>query len=120
MNPLSEARQAVVDALAGVGVRVYPSPVETPSPPCLQIIAGSEWIDAQRLAGGKVDVHLSIRVSVPAASGNIEAMVALEELVWAVAKRVPTTGTIKAPTLDQGNNPPTYYADLPVTLTASE
>ena len=119
-DPLTEARQHVATALGGVGVRVYPAPVENPSPPCLQIGPAAEWITRQRLAGGKVNVVLNVRVTVPVVSGNAEALANLEDLVWAVTRLVPIVGAINAPTKETSNQVEVYVVDLPTMVTVSE
>lgn len=120
MNPLTDARATVANALSSLGVRVYAAPVEVPSLPCVQIMADSDWVSAQRLGHAKADVRLVVRASVQVTGGNDQALEGLEDLIWAIAKTIPVSGTIKGPTLDQGNNSTSYYADLPVNLTASE
>lgn len=117
---LTSARTHVADALAGVGVKVYSLPTENPSPPCLQVGPAAEWITRQRLAGGKVNVALNVRVTVPVVGGNAEALANLEDLVWAVTRLVPIVGAINAPTKETSNQVEVYVVDLPTMVTVSE
>ena len=119
-SPLTEAREAVAAALAGIGVRVYPQPVENPTPPCLQIYAGGDWIKGKRMKGGQVDVRLTVRASVPSTSGNTEALVSLEELVWAVLAAIPVTEVTQAPASDTAGQTDVYVVDMVTIVTASD
>ena len=120
-GPLTQARQYVADALATAGVRVYASPVEAPAPPCLQVSGSpSDWVSRPRLKGGKVDVSITVRATVPVVSGNAEALGNIEDLVWTVMRLVPVTGAISAPRLENINQIDVYVVDLPTTVTASE
>jgi hypothetical protein len=119
-NPLSEAREAVAAALAGLGVRVYPQPVENPSPPCLQVYAAGDWLQRRRVNGGQVDVRLTVRISVPSTSGNSEALVALEDLTWKVLAAIPVVEVTQAPASDTAGQTDVYAVDVVTIVTASD
>ena len=119
-SPLTEAREAVAAALAGVGVRVYPQPVENPAPPCLQIFAAGDWIKGKRLKGGQADVRLTVRATVPSTSGNQEALASLEDLVWAVMAAIPVAEVTQAPASDTAGQTDVYVVDLVTIVTASD
>jgi hypothetical protein len=96
-GPLTQARTALAQALAPVGVAVYAEPQEAVTVPCLQITAGIEWIDGIRLDGSRARVQLTIRATVGTTGGNSKALESLETLVWDVLGVVAVQGPIQPP-----------------------
>lgn len=119
-SPLTEAREAVAAALAGLDVRVYSQPTENPTPPCLQIYAAGDWVRNKRLKGGQADVRLTVRASVPSTSGNSEALAALEDLTWKVLNTIPVVEVTQAPASDTAGQTDVYVVDMVTIVTASD
>ena len=121
-SPLTEARNHVADALSTLGVRVYATPTAAPSPPCVEIVAGEDWITRIRLNSKQVDVHVGMRCSVPATTGNSKALASLESVVWEIMGLVPVREPVVGPRTVESGQSNVYVVDLTtvVTATASE
>jgi hypothetical protein len=117
---MSEARQLVAGMLAELPATVYPTPVENPTHPSIQIGPGEEWLSAKRVQGGKLDVGITVRIGVPVVAGNTPALELMESLVWSVCGMIPIVGSVRQPRTDTGNQPDVYYAELNTIVTVTE
>ena len=90
MNPLTESRQALTEALEGVGVTVYPAPPASLTPPAVILGAGSPW--AVPLTWAKTEVRWIATLAAAQIGTNEAAYDRLEQLVWDVTAAVRGAG----------------------------
>ena len=90
-NPLTTSREALaadVSTRVGPDVRVYPYPVESPTPPCIEVVPStSDWV-VQRLNGSTVSVAWDLRVAVAYAAGAEKAGRRMDDIAWALISSI--------------------------------
>lgn len=81
MNPLTEARQAVTDALKPlVGTNVYPAPPASITTPGAIVSPGDPW--AAPVTFTRTEVRWAVTLLATQTGTNVDAFERLEELVW--------------------------------------
>ena len=91
MTALStEARQALVDAFEGQGLRVYDTVPAVPSPPCIVVIPDSPWLIPERL-GSTLNYRARWRVMIVISPrNNAQAVLDIEDAVDTMLGLIPT------------------------------
>lgn len=108
---LTEARQTVAAALAGVGVPVHAAPPPTLAAPCVVIAPGADWVAAR-------EINLDVIVVGNASGGSEATLARLEATVTAVREalwsaQIQTFPTAAPTPSDAGQ---TMSATVPVRL----
>ena len=83
MSIVTDARTDLVTALdTALSVKVYPTPPQVPTTPCVVVACGSPWITPERL-GGPLQARVSWKVLVVVRddAGHVPALEALVETV---------------------------------------
>jgi hypothetical protein len=120
-NPLTEARQAVVTALAPLGVTIYGAPPETVTPPAALIMAGEPW--SAPLTYGSTRVNLVVTLMATMSGSNEAAMERLEALAWSARmalQDVALLGEAPAPRLVKVGVAEVAAADLSLSVTVTD
>lgn len=91
----TEARQALVSALEGNGIRVYDSVPAVPKPPAIVITPDAPWIVPERL-GTPLNYQVRWRVLVVISPRNNDAAtVDIEDAVDTVLGLIPSTMNVE-------------------------
>jgi hypothetical protein len=117
MNPLTEARQALVAQLATLPVTVYGAPPETVTPPAVLVMGGDPW--TKGVTYGKTEVHLVVTCLATMSGQNAAAMERLEQLTWDVRQLIQDqmlVGDALAPRIVKVGAAEVAAADLPITI----
>jgi hypothetical protein len=124
MNPITEARIAVVDALVASGVNAYGFTPPTLIPPLAIVQAGSPWLEPDRIGpdfAARITMRVECIVNVVDAA---TAITALEELVIGVLAGLPEavlTTSVEAPAVGgTGSQGDTLQADVLITAHIKE
>lgn len=91
MTALStEARQALVAAFEGQGLKVYDTVPAVPSPPCIVVIPDSPWLIPERL-GSTLNYRARWRVMIVISPrNNAQAVLDIEDAVDTMLGLIPT------------------------------
>lgn len=92
MTAITDAREELEDALAGLSCKVYPTPPPVPTTPSVSIACGSPWMTPARLGGG-VNVKVTWKVMI-VVRDDANHVPALEALVEAVLNALPDGFTL--------------------------
>jgi hypothetical protein len=120
MTALStEAREALVQAFEGNGLKVYTTVPAVPKPPCIVVVPDSPWIQPTRL-GSNLNYRVRWKVLVVISPRNNEAATLdLEDAVDLVLGLVPSgyvAELVSAPQLaDTGAQGTVYTTEISVT-----
>lgn len=123
-SPMTQARQAAVDALKGVEptITVYGSPPETVTPPAALLMPHEgEW--AKQLTWEQTSVALTITFIASFTGTNAAALERLEQLAWdgrSALEKVGLCGSILAPRLVKIGAAEVAAADLTFTAHVTE
>ena len=112
MNPLTQARTIVAEALAGIGVPVQPVQPGAATLPAVTLQPGGYWLDRR----GRVAIDIVARVN---AAAGPDALAQLEDIVWAVRTALAADGRIAWDDVDAPdfvNDGTAYAATIPVSL----
>jgi len=96
MTALStEARQALIAALEGNGIKVYDTVPAVPKPPCIVVTPDGPWIQPERI-GSNLNYQVRWRVLVVISPRNNEAAtIDVENAVDTVLSLIPATMTVE-------------------------
>ena len=96
MTALStEARQALITALEGHGIRVYDTVPAVPKPPCIVITPDGPWIIPERV-GSNLNYRVRWRILVVISPRNNEAAtIDVEDAVDTVLSLIPATMNVE-------------------------
>jgi hypothetical protein len=114
-NPLTESREALADALAGVGCTIYGAPPEVITPPAAVILPGGTWWEQATL--GSVRVTWLVSLMATQNGTNAAALERLEQLLWdatSALEAVALVGTVQSPRLLKIGTAQVAAADLTV------
>lgn len=120
-NPLTEAREAVGDALAGLGVTIYGAPPESVSPPCAVVLPGGTWYEQATF--GAVRVTWLVTLMATMNGTNAAALERLEQLLWdatAALEAVAVVGTAESPRVLKVGPAEVAAADLTVQVLVTD
>ena len=93
VSPMTEARRAVITALAPLGVTVYGAPPETVTPPAVLLMpAEGEW--AKQITFGKTQVNVTATLLASFTGTNEAALERLESLAWDARKALDLIGIV--------------------------
>lgn len=91
MNPLTEARLAVADALKPiVGTNVYAAPPASITTPGAVVLAGDPW--AAPLTFTRTEVRFVVTLAAGQLGTNVDAFERLEQLVWDAVALIRAAG----------------------------
>lgn len=91
----TEAREALITALEGNGIRVYDTMPAVPKPPAIVIIPDSPWIIPERI-GSSLNYRVRWRVLVVISPRNNEAATSdIEDAIDVVLANIPSTMNVE-------------------------
>lgn len=91
----TEAREALITALEGNGIRVYDTMPAVPKPPAIVIIPDSPWIIPERI-GSSLNYRVRWRVLVVISPRNNEAATTdIEDAIDVVLANIPSTMNVE-------------------------
>jgi hypothetical protein len=96
VNPLTESRQAIAEALVPLGVTIYGAPPENVSPPAAVVVPGQDWFIQATFASVRVQWQVTLMATMQGA--NVAALERLEQLLWDATALLETVGTVGPPT----------------------
>ena len=120
MNPLTESREAIADALAVLGVAIYGAPPEVVTPPAAVVLPGGSWYVQATYAAVRVEWTVTLMATMQGA--NVAALARLEQLLWdtvAALDPVGVVGTASTPRILKIGTVEVAATDLPVQVLVS-
>lgn len=91
----TEAREALITALGGAGIKVYDTVPAVPKPPCIVVTPDGPWIQPERI-GSNLNYVVRWRVLVVISPRNNEAAtIDVEDAVDTVLGLIPASMTVE-------------------------
>lgn len=119
VSALTDARDFVAGALAGLGVNVYQTGNQAGiTPPCVIIEPAQNWVEQQTLKQSRVNFDL--KVTAQPAGTNEAAMQRLEDLVWQIQAIFPLSGAVSAPNSEKVGQSDQLTTTVPISVQVSE
>lgn len=120
----TEARQALVTAFEGNGLRVYDTVPAVPTPPCIVIVPDSPWLLPERL-GSALNYRARWRVLIVISPrNNAQAVLDIEDAVDSILGLIPTgfnVDLVNPPSLsDTGAQGTVYTTEIAVSAHMKE
>lgn len=119
MSALTDARDFVANALAGIGVNVYTTPPQAGvTPPGVVIEPATNWVE--KITLNQCRVNFDLTVTAQPAGTNEAAMQRLEDLVWAIQAIFPLSGAVSAPQGQKVGQSDQLTTTVPISVQVSE
>jgi hypothetical protein len=116
MNPLTEAREFVVETLRSAGFTTYAYPQDSPNLPAVWVTPDVDWVGPVTLAASRVGLVVTVAVGGP--TRTRDAISALEESVWTASRALidkgVRVGSVDSPTTSTHNTLTVHQAPLHV------
>ena len=116
-NPLTEAREALVETLGTLGVTCYGAPPEVVSPPAAVLLPAGTWYEQATFGAVRVTYTLTLIATMQ--GKNAAAMERLEQLTWdatAALEAVANVGPASSPRILKIGPAEVAAADMSVSV----
>ena len=115
---LSQVRQPLATALAGVAGNVYAFVPESPVPPCVVLVTDSPYLELETINKSTIHAKINFTISVAVAyNSNPASLDNIEQLIMSVLAVIPVgyvVSSVERPTVTQVGASTLLIADVRV------